>query len=336
MRFWMTILLFATSLHAQSGDAFELRALGTLGGDVDTNLSCYLLGEPGEKPRVMIDGGSIVPGLIAYEERHGGLDPAASWTVKTRRVMEVLKPIEGFLLTHAHLDHLAGFIQKTTLDFLFALGGRPSLEVIALPGIITAAREHAFQAPLWVDFTSIPPKNPSLKLSPLEPYTERTVGPFEVSAIPINHPGGSAAFLVRHGDDAYLHAGDTGPTEEVWNRIRPLLDAGHLRAISLEVSWPSTQEKLAFQTGHLTPASLLLELNKLARVETGPLPAAATMTPAEADQLAAKLAPRFTGCPIFVIHIKALEYDSAVTEIERLRGTGLDLIVPVQGESYRF
>lgn len=64
---------------------------------------------------------------------------------------------------------------------------------------------------------------------------------------------------------------------------------------------------LAFQTGHLTPASLLLELNKL-----------------------------FERCPVFVIHIKALEYDAAVAGIDRCRAKGLNLVVPQQGENYRF
>jgi hypothetical protein len=160
------------------------------------------------------------------------------------------------------------------------------------------------------------------------------VGPFTVEAVPLTHTIPSAGFLVHAGDAAYLHLGDTGPTEAVWTRARALHRRGALRAVAVEVSFPSTQEKLAHDTGHLTPHSLLVELSKLAGI--APLPTVEKMTAAEAAALAARLAPAFAECPVLTIHIKAAHYDTVVRELDALHAAGLNLIRPLEGERYRF
>jgi cAMP phosphodiesterase len=316
--------------------AFELRALGVLGGDLDTNLSCYLLGRPGEQPRLMLDGGSVVPGVLRWKEEAGELARDASWSERTRAVMRALEPVDAVLVTHAHLDHVGGFLQKNTLDTLLARAGRPPLQVVGLPVTIDALRQHALRPPLWVDFTTVPPENPALRLAPLEPGAERAFGPFRVRTIPVNHPDGGAAFLVHTGTDAYLHVGDTGRCPALWKEVRPVFRAGELRALSLEVSFRSAREPFAVQTGHLTPASFLLELADLAGVDAKTVDSAAAMTAAERTALAARLAPRFRACPVIVTHIKAAEYDSVVAELEPLVTAGLNLVIPRQAGLYAF
>jgi cAMP phosphodiesterase len=326
----------APSAPAPRAPVFELRALGVLGGDDDGNLSCYLLGRMGEgSAPVMIDGGSVVPGIVRMLEREGRLAPGASWSVRMKAVLEVLRPVRALLLTHAHLDHLAGFVIKTTLDLSLANEGRPSLEIIGLPGTLEAVHTVALRPPLWADFTSIPPGQPALRLAPLAPGAQREIGPFRVQLAPLKHPVDSAGFLVTAGEDAYLHLGDTGASDAVWALGRPYLARGRLRAVAIEVSFPGAKESLAAATGHLSPRSLLIELAKLAGLP-GPLPEAARMSEAEARALAGRLAPRLRGCTIVAIHIKALEYDQVVTELEALRAVGLPILIPQQGEAYRF
>lgn len=338
--FFATLLTAFLSLAALAAaaprhPAFELVALGVLGGDVDTNLSCYLLGVPGAPPRVMVDGGSVIGGLIKWQEDAGRLPRDASWSRRTQAALDALGPVEAALFTHAHMDHVGGFIQKTTLDLLLAFKGRKPLDVVGLPVTIAALRDFALKPPLWVDFTRLPPDNPALKLAPLEPGTWRETGPFQVQAIPVNHPDGGAAFLFTVKDDAYLHVGDTGRCAELWRAVRPVFRRGKLRAITLEVSWPSAQEKLAVQTGHLTPPSFLLELNELANVVKDP-PPAEDMPLERAVELARALAPAFRDCPILVTHIKAADHDKTATELDALRAAGLNLIIPHQGRTYRF
>jgi 3',5'-cyclic-nucleotide phosphodiesterase len=334
-----TILALATLLAASPAraPAFELRALGVLGGDVDTNLSSYLLGPVDSPPALMLDAGSIVPGLVRWKQKEGALPEGASPSAQAKAALEALRPLQAVLVTHAHLDHVGGLFQQSTLELALALQGHAPVELIGLPETTDALRDHLFRSPVWVDFTAIPKDHPAFRLAPLKPGEARSVGPFQVQAIPLNHPVPCAAYLIQRGEAAYLHLGDTGATEAVWQAGAPLLAEHKLRAVAVEVSFPAAEEKLAVSSGHLTRSSLLLELAKLARLPVkAPLPAAEGMTEAQAKALAAQLAPAFRDCPVIATHIKALKYDQVVAELKVLREAGLNLIIPEQGAAYRF
>jgi len=315
--------ILALSAPAVAAPAFELRALGVLGGDWDDNLSCYLLGRPAQPATLMLDGGSVMNGIVRALERDGRLSPSASWTTRMRAVQEVLRPLRALLVTHSHLDHIGGFLVRSTVDLALLQGGRPTFEIVGLPDTIDALHAHALAPPLWVDFSAVPPQNPTFRLVPLSPGATHDVGGFTVRTIPLVHPVPSAAFLVTaESGDAYLHLGDTGATTEVWEVARPLLVAGKLRAVAIEVSFPARDEELAARTGHLTPRTLVGELAKLAGL------------PASADARA--VARALGGLAIVALHIKALVYDDVASELKPLQAAGLHIVIPAQGGRYRF
>ena len=330
-----TVAAGALNVPESREPRFELTALGVLGGDIDTNLSSYLLAAPGQPPHVLVDGGTVVDGILRWKEHAGALQPDASWSRRTKVAAEVLQQLQVACFTHAHMDHVGGFIQKTVLDFLLALKGRPTLDIVGMPVTIAAFRDHLLRPPLWIDFTKLPPHNPALKLAPLAPGAWRAAGPFQVRWIEANHPDKGAAFLFTKDGDAYLHVGDTGRCAALWAEVRPWFKSGHLRAITLECSWPAASEKIAIGSGHLTPPSWLLELNELAGVARD-LPPAEHMTREQIRQLAHALAPAFALCPIIVTHIKAADYDATYHELEELSREGLNIIIPTQGRTYRF
>ncbi|MGH9408570.1 MAG: MBL fold metallo-hydrolase [Vicinamibacterales bacterium] len=316
---------------APRAPAFELHALGVLGGDTDTNLTCFLLGRPGSGDLVMIDAGSIMPGLTRWLENDHVLAADATPSARARAALDVFGRLRGVFLTHAHLDHWGGLADDSTLFVALAQQGHPPMPIYGLPETLDTLRDHLFRSQLWADFTAIPARNPALTLRPIG---DVDAGGFHVHAIRVNHAIPGAAFLIRSGDAAYLHFGDTGATQAAWAAARPLLASKELRAISLEMSFPASQEALAETSGHLTRSSFLLELAKLAGVTTSVDPR--QMTDADAVALAAKLAPSFRDCPVFVIHVKALGYDQVKKEVEALQKAGLNLILPTQGETYRF
>lgn len=316
--------------------AFALRVLGALGGDTDTDLSCFLLGAPGAGAApLMIDGGSVIPGIVRWKERDGVLDPGATWTRRIQLVKEVLRPIRTLLVTHPHLDHVGGFVQKSTLDYTLATEGRPPLEIVGLPETSRAMGELLFKPPLWVDFTRIPQDNPAIRLRSLDESQELESGPYRIQVARLHHTVPCAAFLISAGAELYAHLGDTGPTQAVWNACRPALEKGRLRAIAVEVSYPAAMEGLALLTGHLTRSSLLLELNKLTRTVKDPPPASG-MTEAQARLLSRQLAPELRGVTLLATHLKAAAYDQIAAELGVLRQEGLHLVLPEQGRLYEF
>ncbi len=93
-----------------------------------------------------------------------------------------------------------------------------------------------------------------------------------VQAWPLSHgaPYESTAFLVHSSDNYLLYLGDTGADSiekadrlhTLWLVAGPLIKAGRLKAIFIEVSFPNEQpDKLLF--GHLTPRLLMQELRAL-------------------------------------------------------------------------
>ena len=85
-------------------------SLGALGGIQDGNLSAYLVHPHDDDRAVTFDAGTLVNGLRVADEK-GAFDarqlPPDS---RSSRVGYVLtNRIKGYLVSHAHLDHVAGW-----------------------------------------------------------------------------------------------------------------------------------------------------------------------------------------------------------------------------------
>src|SRR5258708_36713171 len=84
-------ILFSAG-HALAADGFDIVSLGALGGIQDGNLSANLIRPHDDDRAVTCDAGTLVNGLRVAGET-GGLDR-----------------IKGYLISHAHLEHVAGLI----------------------------------------------------------------------------------------------------------------------------------------------------------------------------------------------------------------------------------
>lgn len=82
----------------------------------------------------------------------------------------------------------------------------------------------------------------------------------KITPIRVNHPVICTGLLVDDGEVSVAFTSDTYKTDQFWAEANRL---SNLKAIFVDVSFPSTEEPLAERSGHLTPRSLYEELDKV-------------------------------------------------------------------------
>ena len=111
----IAVLAAAAPLHA--ADGFDLLVLGARGGIQDGNLSAVLVHPHGDPRGVTCDAGSLVNGLKVADEKGALADLAVPAGSDLSRVGHALTSvIKGYLLSHAHLDHVAGLVVASPDD----------------------------------------------------------------------------------------------------------------------------------------------------------------------------------------------------------------------------
>jgi len=170
--------------------------------------------------------------------------------------------VDDILLTHSHFDHVKDI---PLLADLVAGRRRTPIRVHASRACARTLRENVFNGALWPDFTRIPDRRrPILEIRPFGVRRPFRVGRYTVQAVPVSHPVESMGFIVSNARSAFAISGDTGPTDRFWRAVNA---APRLRALLVELSFPTDRQWLADVSGHLTPRTLAGELAKVARTD---------------------------------------------------------------------
>ncbi|MEO6313691.1 MAG: 3',5'-cyclic-nucleotide phosphodiesterase [Chitinophagaceae bacterium] len=296
-----------------AGLSFKVVPLGVKGGSDESNLSAYMLAAAGSNDYVCMDAGTV----------HYGIQKAISAGIFRGPVQTVLKNnIKGYLISHPHLDHVAGLIINSPDD--------TTKNIYALPFCTDVLKEKYFSWKSWANFADDGEK------PLLNKYHYRVLAPgheipvanttLAVTAYELSHsnPFKSTAFLVRSGDAYLLYLGDTGADSSehannlllLWQRIAPLLKEKKLKALFIEVSFDNAQpENLLF--GHLTPALLMREMNIL-------------------SSLAGEAAMH--QLPVIITHEKfgGIRESLIKKQLFALNAVGVKLIFPVQAKQLSF
>ncbi|RAJ37408.1 MBL fold metallo-hydrolase [Pedobacter cryoconitis] len=298
---------------AQDQKFFKVIPLGTRGGLDESNLSAYLIAPIGSDHFIAADAGTI---------RHG-IDVAISNQLFKGPADEVLQNnIKGYLVSHAHLDHVAGLIMNSPDD--------SKKNIYAFPSVIEVLRDKYFTWKAWANFANEgeAPRLNKYTYVPLEAQVKRdlTGTEMQVTAFPLSHGPGyeSTAFLIGHQEHSILYLGDTGADEiekntqleKLWKQVAPLIVKNQLKAIFIETSFSDKQpENQLF--GHLTPRLLMVELARLSK-----------LTGVEALQKVS----------IVITHIKAWDKEEAylVNELKQKNQLSLKLVFPEQGKYLEF
>ena len=218
----------------------ELRVLGCHGGETPKHkTSSFLL-----DGSIALDAGAVTSMLTLEEQRK----------------------VETVLVSHAHLDHIKDL--ATLADNRCQQGG-PTVNIVGVPETIRILRQHFFNDLLWPDFSKIPtPQGPTIAFTTLEPDTPTELAGASVRAVMVNHTIDTSAFVVTTKDGSIAYSGDTGPTDQFWE---VLSETENLRALLMEVSFPDEHHQLAKVSGHHTPETLGVDLDKLVDHEGLPI-----------------------------------------------------------------
>jgi 3',5'-cyclic-nucleotide phosphodiesterase len=165
--------------------------------------------------------------------------------------------LEAVLVSHAHLDHMRDL---ATIADNRAQNSCPPLLVCGTKWTVGVLKKHFFNGLVWPDFSAIPTKaHPTIKYLPLEVEKPTEVAGYTVRSILVSHTIETCAFVVERGNQAIAYSGDTGPTKRLWQVLNK---QDNLRAMLMEVSFPTHMHKLAKVSGHHTPETLAVELKK--------------------------------------------------------------------------
>ncbi|WP_240635520.1 MBL fold metallo-hydrolase [Hymenobacter rigui] len=298
--------------NATAQSVFTVVPLGVKGGVDESNLSAYLVAPAGSAEYVCLDAGTVYNGVVRAVARKALPGPAAE-TIRTR--------IKGYLVSHAHLDHVAGLLLGAPDD-----APKP---IYGLPECLATLQNDYFNWRAWPNFgpAGNPPALGKYQLRELTPGPEQalTNTAMSVRTFRLSHgrPFQSAAFLVRSGSSYLLYLGDTGADtveqtdnlRQLWQVVAPLVQARQLKAIFIETSYANAQPaKQLF--GHLTPVLLLQELAVLGQLAGGP--------------------GALQGLPIVITHRKPSNESAIQQELRQANTLGVRLVFPEQGRRLRF
>ncbi|ASW73776.1 3',5'-cyclic-nucleotide phosphodiesterase [Chryseobacterium piperi] len=310
IKYFFNLSVFLSITLCQAQNSFKVIPLGVYGGGEESNLSSYMAAPMNSENYVALDAGTLRSGIEKAIEQGNFKGNSASQVLKQN--------IKGYLISHAHLDHVSGMIINSPDD--------SKKSVYTLPSVSKIITGKYFSWESWANFTNVGelPHLNKYSMIDLDSGVEIPVSDTEmyVTAFPLSHvnPYESTAFLLRHNKEYLLYLGDTGSDrieksnklEALWKQIAPYVNNQKLKGILIEVSFPNEQPDTSL-FGHLTPALLENELNVLNNLcQPGKL----------------------KNVPVIITHLKPVDdhIEKIKKQLKEKNTLGMKYIFPVQGE----
>jgi len=209
--------------------------------------------------------------------------------------------IRDVILTHAHLDHIAGL--PLFIDDLFPTL-TDAVRIHALPEVIEALESDIFNWRIYPRFSEI--ENQYGKVIAYQNITHGksfSVCGLLITPLTVNHKVPSCGFVISDESSTIAITGDTAEMDQFWSEIAKL---ERLNAVLIECAFPDEFDRLASVAHHLTPSRLASEL--------------------------AKKRPR--GVPVWVINIKPMYREKVISQLNALAIEGLGILEV--GSEYQF
>jgi HD-GYP domain-containing protein (c-di-GMP phosphodiesterase class II)/ribonuclease BN (tRNA processing enzyme) len=172
------------------------------------------------------------------------------------------KDIDNIFISHSHLDHILD--SAFLCDNFFSERQEP-IRVYALKETIKTLKENMFNWKIWPDFTKLTLEHGDKKaLEFIEIDYDKPISIDDVILTPIksNHTVDCCGYLIEKEGSGILFSGDTHVNDRLWEILNSSL---HVKSLIIDVSFPSSMDKLARDSKHMTPKVLKEELTKLQR-----------------------------------------------------------------------
>jgi len=166
--------------------------------------------------------------------------------------------IRDIVLTHTHLDHIAGL--PLFIDDLFATLTGP-VRIHATSEMIEILERDIFNWSIYPRFSEL-----SNDHGPVVEYREFArdsrfqVEHLSIQSVAVNHKVSASGYIVSDGEATVAITGDTAETDEIWQACNAV---SNLSAVFVECAFPDELGSLASVSNHLTPGRLKSELGKL-------------------------------------------------------------------------
>lgn len=236
-------------------------------------LTSYLINDT-----LAIDAGSLAIGLTLEEQLR----------------------IRSIVITHAHLDHIISLPLLVT-DLFDQL--REPINLYATPSDFEAVKEHLLTQRVWITVETMKNSHTDLiAYHPIRSHESFFAEGLKITPIPVTHTILTHGLIVEDDNASLLFTSDTGATERIWQTAQK---CRNLRAVFIDLSFPSKLTELARISCHHSPETLLEELPKIK-----------------------------SDAPIFAVHVKAAYYDQVEAEIRALANPRIQ--VAEIGREYEF
>ncbi len=220
---------------------------------------------------VAMDAGSLANGVNAVERER----------------------IRDVVLTHAHLDHIAGL--PLFIDDLFPTLTEP-IRVYATQAVIDVLESHIFNWSVYPRFSEL--KNwygDVIEYCRIENESDFDVKHLRLKAIEVNHKVPASGFVISDNVSTIAFSGDTAEMVRFWEVIN---DLERLDAVFLECAFPDEFSELAAISHHLTPSKLATEIDHLTKLN----------------------------CPIYAINLKPAYRDAIEEQLRLLKIDRLEIL----------
>jgi cAMP phosphodiesterase len=200
--------------------------------------------------------------------------------------------IRDVVLTHAHLDHVAGL--PLFIDDHFSTLTEP-VTVYATQDVIDVLERDIFNWSVYPRFSELSNANgPVLRYEPFGQAEEFTARHLTLRPVEVNHKVASSGFLISDAETTIALSGDTAETDGFWNLVN---SAEKLSAILIECAFPDELDDLAVVSHHLTPRRMKEELAKCEQ-----------------------------SCSIYVVNLKPMFKDLITTQLAELKIPNLSVL----------